>query len=135
MQFDIMENEFLRKMEDALTFMADHEPPYLIHCVAGIDRTGFLSILLESFMGAKFDDIVKDYMLSFVDGDDYSISDYKSGSTFLTNLFSRIKGGMIDSNDEPQLLAVKYLKEKIGIDGEVLALLRNKLSAGSMMLS
>ncbi|MDR0998655.1 MAG: tyrosine-protein phosphatase [Treponema sp.] len=36
----------------------EHEPPYLIHCEAGIDRTGFLSMLLEAFIGTKFDEFI-----------------------------------------------------------------------------
>ena len=128
MQFDIMEKTFLRKMGDAMTFMIDHEPPYLIHCIAGIDRTGFLSVLIESFMGAKYDDMVKDYVLSYVNNSDYSHNDHKNGSIFLDNLFSKMKGNLFNSNDEPQLLAIKYLKEKVKINDNTLLVLEKKLS-------
>ena len=128
MKFSIMEKEFLGKMQDAVVFMAENDPPYLIHCEAGIDRTGFLSVLLGSFMGAQFDDMVKDYMLSFVDNSEYSANDRKSGSLFLSNLFSIMKGELLNSNDDLQLLAKNYLKENVKIKNNTLLVLKNKLS-------
>ena len=127
MRFKIMDKMFLQKIKDAITFMIDHEPPYLIHCVAGIDRTGFYSILLESFMGASFNEMVKDYMLSFVDKTEYSENDYKNGSLFMTNIFTKIKGGLFNQNDNPRLLAVKYLKEKVKVNDCLLLSLEKKL--------
>ena len=122
-----MERKFCRKMQDAIDFMTEHEPPYLIHCVAGIDRTGFFSILLESFMGAHIDEMARDYMLSFVEKGEYSENDYTNGFRFLYNLFSKIKGEIIDPDEDLQLLITKYLKEKIKIDDSTLQVLKNKL--------
>jgi hypothetical protein len=113
MKFDVMDNKFRKKIKEGLLFIINREPPYLLHCEAGIDRTGFLSILLESFMGAKFDDIVKDYMLSFVEDSEYSFEDYKNGSIFITNLFSKIKGDIIKADDDLQFLSTQYLFEKV----------------------
>jgi protein tyrosine/serine phosphatase len=127
MQFDIMGKRFREKIKYGLQFMINHEPPYLIHCEAGIDRTGFLSLILESFMGANFDDIVKDYMLSYVDGDEYSEADYKNGSVFMVNMFSKIKGASFNSNEDLQCLTKKYLLEKIGLNNIELKTLENKL--------
>jgi hypothetical protein len=39
-------------------------------------------------MGTKFDDIVKDYMLSFVDDREYCLNDYKSGSKFIIDILN-----------------------------------------------
>ncbi len=46
--------------------MGEKKGPYLIHCVEGKDRTGFVAALLESLMGAKYWEIKDDYMDSFV---------------------------------------------------------------------
>ena len=127
MKFSVTEREFMDKIQDALTFMAENDPPYLLHCEAGIDRTGFLSALLESFMGASFDEMVRDYMLSFVDKNEYSGDDHRNGSIFLSNLFSKMKGELIRQTEDLQLVATGYLRYKIGIDDENLLILKWKL--------
>ena len=128
MKFNFMDEKFFQKIKSGLLFMLDHDPPYLIHCEAGIDRTGFLSVILESFMETPFDDIVKDYMLSFVDNEAYSLNDYNNGKTFITNLFSTIKGQLINSNENLQQLSKKYLLEKVKLDVNELKSLINKLT-------
>ena len=52
-------------MADGLTFLAQNDPPYSIHCTEGKDRAGFTAMLLGALMGAELQDIVDDYMLSF----------------------------------------------------------------------
>jgi len=127
MNFDIMEDKFCKKIKKGLAFMLKHEPPYLIHCEAGIDRTGFFSIILEAFMEAAFSDIVKDYMLSFVGINEYSPTDYKTGETFTINLFSNLKGEPVKTNENIQALSEKYLLEKIKLNDRQLSTLKNKL--------
>jgi protein tyrosine/serine phosphatase len=125
--FNILDTKFYKKIKDGLIFIIEHEPPYLIHCEAGVDRTGFLSILLESFMGTQFDDIVKDYMLSFVDDSEYSLNDFKNGSNFITNTFNKIKCEPIDANENLQYLSTTYLLEKINLNINELQILTNRL--------
>jgi hypothetical protein len=115
MQFDSMNDGFAKKIKKGVLFMIEQEPPYLIHCEAGMDRTGFLAALLEGFMGTPFDDIVKDYMLSFVDAEGYSIEEYKIGAAFISNLFAEFKGAPADRQDDVSFLSKKYLLEKIGL--------------------
>ena len=128
MSFQIMEEDFCKKIHDGIMFITEHEPPYLIHCEAGIDRTGFFSILLESFMGARIDDMAKDYMASFTESDVYSENDHRSGITFVSNLFTTIKGDLIAPDEDLQLLAQSYLRESIGINDDALGILKNKLA-------
>jgi hypothetical protein len=128
MQFHLMNKKFREKIKTGIVFMIEHDPPYLIHCEAGIDRTGFLSLILEAFMGAKFDDIVKDYMLSYVDNKEYSDHDYKNGSLFMINMFSKIKEAVFSPDEDLQYLAKKYLVEKIGLNENELNLLASKLT-------
>jgi protein tyrosine/serine phosphatase len=127
MTFDLTEDIFCKKIRNALLFMVTHDPPYMIHCEAGIDRTGFFSILLESFMGAEFNDIVKDYMLSFVDNGEYSENDYRNGSVFITSLFTKIKGELTYPGEDLPNLSRKYLAEKIGLNDSELDRLRTVL--------
>jgi protein tyrosine/serine phosphatase len=127
MSFNGVDRKFCHKLKSGLEFMTDREPPYLIHCEAGMDRTGFLAIILEAFMGAKFDDIAKDYMLSFVNNNEYSADDSKNGSFFIRSLFSNIKGEPIDDEEDLQKLAIKFLSEYIGLNNGELKKLENKL--------
>ena len=58
-------DEFAASVAEGLTFLAQNETPYCIHCTEGKDRAGFTAMLLEALMGATLDEIINDYMLSF----------------------------------------------------------------------
>ena len=45
--------------------MAENEGPYLVHCTEGKDRAGFVSALLSCFMGVSYEDVIKDYMVTY----------------------------------------------------------------------
>jgi protein tyrosine/serine phosphatase len=57
MDFSATSNSFRQKLKKALRFIIKTEGPWLIHCHAGVDRTGFVSIVLESLMGATIKEI------------------------------------------------------------------------------
>ena len=57
--------EFKEKIVNGLNSMADSEGPYLVHCTEGKDRTGFVCMLLEALAGATYDEIEKDYMITY----------------------------------------------------------------------
>jgi protein tyrosine/serine phosphatase len=97
-------------------------------CIVGIDRTGFLSAILESLMDAQLDEIAKDYMLSFVDENEYALNDSKNGILFLTNLFTKISGETFTTNNNLKDLTMKYLKEKIKLNDTEILVLENKLN-------
>ena len=65
MNANFYSDEFAASVADGLTFLAQNDPPYSIHCTEGKDRAGFTAMLLEALMGAELQDIVDDYMLSF----------------------------------------------------------------------
>lgn len=66
MGLDSQSEDFKQKLAIVLREMSEKKGPYLIHCVEGKDRTGFVAALLESLMGAKYWEIKDDYMDSFV---------------------------------------------------------------------
>ncbi|MGB9687241.1 MAG: tyrosine-protein phosphatase, partial [Rectinema subterraneum] len=59
-------DEFRANVIKGLVFMAEHNGPYLVHCTEGKDRTGFFAALVEALMGASKDEIVEDYMQSYI---------------------------------------------------------------------
>ena len=56
---------FVHKLCEGLICMSQHEGPYLIHCVEGKDRTGFVCVLLEALCGATYDEMLTDYMETY----------------------------------------------------------------------
>ena len=126
MRFNILEPEFLQKIKQGINFMIKNEPPYLIHCEVGIDRTGFFAFLLESFMKAGIDEMGKDYMLSYVNADEYSDTDQRLGSEFVLNLLTKINGGQVSAEDDFYIIASNYLTKFVGLKKKELSILRDK---------
>lgn len=62
---DFTAADFRTGLADGLRFLAASEGPYLLHCTEGKDRAGFVSALLECLMGASYDEVVADYMVSY----------------------------------------------------------------------
>ena len=76
-------------MKAALQFMISHRGPYLIHCFAGIDRTGFVLALLEVLMGASLKEITNNYLSAFTF--DHSGSYHKEYNRKMENILGQLK--------------------------------------------
>lgn len=63
---DFTAADFKSGLAEGLRFFAENEGPYLVHCNEGKDRAGFVSALLECLMGATYDEVVADYMTTYV---------------------------------------------------------------------
>lgn len=59
------ENTFQTKLIQGLRFMINNDGPYLVHCVEGKDRTGFVCMVIEAIAGASYDEIINDYMITY----------------------------------------------------------------------
>lgn len=59
-------DEFRANVIKGLNFMVAHDGPYLFHCTEGKDRTGFFAALIEALMGGTKDQVVADYMQSYI---------------------------------------------------------------------
>lgn len=59
-------DEFRAGIAKGLTFMSEAKGPYLFHCTEGKDRAGFFGALVEALMGASKNEIVEDYMQSYI---------------------------------------------------------------------
>ena len=62
---DFQEASFQSGLAEGLRFMAANEGPYLVHCTEGKDRAGFVNALLECLMGATYEEVVTDYMVTY----------------------------------------------------------------------
>ena len=65
MDMKYREQKYIDKLVRGLTSMAENEGPYLIHCVEGKDRTGYVMMMLEALAGASYEEMVDDYMLTY----------------------------------------------------------------------
>jgi protein tyrosine/serine phosphatase len=129
MDFKHNSDNYRKKLKKGLRFIINTEGPWLIHCHAGVDRTGFFSMVLEAFMGATVDEIVNDYLLSFnsiFDSDIYgevNTNDLKVSM----QLLSVISDSETIDNKDLQAVAENYLRNIIRLSAKDVGLLRKKL--------
>ena len=62
---DFNSTYFKENLRRGLLFLSKEQPPYLIHCKEGRDRTGLVAILLEALCGASRAEIKADFAKSF----------------------------------------------------------------------
>ena len=62
---DYPSQEFSETLASGLIEMSQHDGPYLVHCIEGKDRTGFVCVLLEALAGASYDELRVDYMATY----------------------------------------------------------------------
>ncbi len=74
--------EFREKIASGLTGMAEHEGPYLVHCTEGKDRTGFVCMLIEALIGMSYEEIERDYMITY--SNYYNITKESDGERYDT---------------------------------------------------
>ena len=128
MDFDITGVNFREKLKNGLQFIIATKGPWLIHCYAGIDRTGFVCMVLESFMGAALDDVINDYLKSFNSMFESSIYEtYKTDSQVAMQILSVMNDSWIINEQNLQHIAETYL-HTVGLSAEETELLKQKLA-------
>jgi len=134
MDFSVVSEKFNKKLKKALQFIISTDGPWLIHCHAGVDRTGFVSIVLEAFMGAAIDEIADDYLLSFNSIFDSSIqSEINKNDSFIVMKYLSVMGNNMALNDQNlQAVAENYLRNTIKMPREEIGLLKRKLSGSTV---
>jgi protein tyrosine/serine phosphatase len=130
LMFDITDKKYTSKLKQVLRFMLTHDGPYLIHCYAGIDRTGFVSALLEALMGANLDEIVADYLLSYKVNKKYVKGNrqYQQDSLVILELLTKMNKGIPVTNSIIQMAAEDYLELSIKLSPNEINALKSKLS-------
>ena len=111
-------DEFTEKTKKVCCAIYEHDGPFLIHCVEGRHRTGFLCMILEALAGATYDEIVADYMRTYENY--YGITE--DGQP---ELYEQIVASQIDE-------MIRYMAK---VDGKVdLSMLNYSLCARSYLL-
>jgi hypothetical protein len=125
MGFEFTTSRFCIKLCQGIQFILTHDGPYLLHCHAGIDRTGFVCALLGALMGAKLSDIVSDYVASYNDSD--LIEDHPEFSEIIVEDFRKLNNGEEVNDTNLQSVAEDYLIHEVQLTGEEIAELKEKL--------
>ena len=57
--------DYNNRLIEALKELPSHPAPYVVHCMEGKDRTGYVCALLEGLCGATYDEMVSDYLITY----------------------------------------------------------------------
>lgn len=127
---DFTADDFKAGLADGLRFFAENEGVYYVHCTEGKDRAGFVSALLECLMGATYDEVVKDYMVTYKNYYGVQpISDDRYWPIANSNIVKTLQTAFAVEDLTTANLAseaIEYLKE-IGLKTEEIAALREHL--------
>ena len=58
-------DDFNKRLIAALKELPSRPAPYIVHCMEGKDRTGYVCALLEGLCGASYEEIVDDYLITY----------------------------------------------------------------------
>lgn len=58
-------DDYNNRLIEALKQLPSHPAPYVVHCMEGKDRTGYVCALLEGLCGATYEEIVADYLVTY----------------------------------------------------------------------
>lgn len=126
-------------MVKGLRFMIEHEGPYLVHCIYGMDRTGFMIAVLEALMGAKTEEIQADYAKTFtnyfnvVNGQQVTLNEqqvdfFKAVVTRNLRAVYRADGiDIADADDIDWATPTEQFLEKQGMTKEEISALKDRL--------
>ena len=58
-------DDYNKRLIEALKELPSRPAPYVVHCMEGKDRTGYVCALLEGLCGATYEEIVADYLITY----------------------------------------------------------------------
>ena len=104
-------DDYNNRLIGALKELPLRPAPYVVHCMEGKDRTGYVCALLEGLCGATYEEIVADYLITY---DNYYLITPENDPILCNTLVSlRLNTCLMyyaGVNDEAQLPSVDYAK-------------------------
>ncbi|MBR3131659.1 tyrosine-protein phosphatase [Candidatus Saccharibacteria bacterium] len=137
-------DSFIESLAKALTSMSNNPGPYLIHCVEGKDRTGYVVMIIEALLGASYEEIIDDYMITYDNYYDITpIADSERYNTIKEKNIDLMLHYVIGDEEEKQNLAkisdysayVRAYLLSIGMDEEAINRLIQNLSKSITFLN
>lgn len=128
---DFKADDFKAGLADGLRFFAENKGVYYVHCTEGKDRAGFVSALLECFMGASYDEVVADYMTTYYNY--YGVEDGtdKYDAIASSNIIKSLENafGVSDLKSADLAAEAEAFFKEIGLSDSEIASLKANLSA------
>lgn len=133
LSMDFAAEDFQEGLAEGLRFFIANEGPYLVHCDEGKDRAGFVSALLACYMGASYDQVVEDYMQTYInyyhlEKDSEQYMAVKNSN--IDSILRMITGSSDDTDlvgEDLAAAAMRYMK-KIGLSDAECEALRSNLA-------
>lgn len=127
---DFADPAFKAGLADGMRFIIAGEAPYLVHCNEGKDRAGFTSALLECLMGASADEVIADYMETYINYYGLKKGTEKYDAVVNSNIVKTLEAAfgveeLYDANLAAE--AEAFVMEELGLSQEEVAALKTKL--------
>jgi hypothetical protein len=106
-----MAEDYNNQLIAALKELPSYPAPYVVHCMEGKDRTGYVCALLEGLCGATYEEMVADYLITY--DNYYQITPEKDRDVCNTLVSLKLNPCLMyyaGVNDETQLPSVDYAK-------------------------
>lgn len=118
--YNFQSESSVEKLKRGFKFIAENKGKYLVHCVEGKDRTGYVIALLEILCGASYEEVIEDYMVTYYNyyGITKDDSRYNIITKFLTDELRSMFGFDELTKDNYYEGAINYLKNKLKLTEE-----------------
>lgn len=125
---------FRKRLAEGYRYMITSEAPFLIHCAEGKDRGGIVVAVLECLYGASYEEIVRDYTVTYrnyysvENGAQRALTEDETEeiARTISNILETIFGVPMTSDTDLSDAAVHYL-QGIGLSDDEIAALKDVL--------
>ena len=133
---DFAEDDFKAGLAEGLRFFAENEGVYLVHCTEGKDRAGFVNALLECLMGATYEEVVADYMVTYSNYYGVEVGSEKYDAIANSNIIKSLQNafGVEDLSKADLSAEAKEYIASLGLTEAEIAALMNNLSADAELV-
>ena len=125
---DFAADDFKAGLAQGLRFFAENEGIYLVHCTEGKDRAGFVNALLECLMGATYEEVVADYMVTYTNYYGVEVGSEKYNAIASSNIIKSLQNafGVEDLSKADLAAEAKEYIASLGLtEAEITALMNN----------
>ena len=125
---DFAAEEFKTGLAKGLRFFAENKGVYAVHCTEGKDRAGFVTALLECLMGATYEEVVADYMVTYTNYYGVEVGTEKYNAIANSNIVKSLQNAFgVEDLTKANLAAEarEYVKSLGLTDAEISALIAN----------